>query len=186
MESEPGIELDASLRIPASPGPKPAVLLLAGALSNQLAERFARKGRVVLVLEPRRSVKYDDRRPYVGDWLANTRAEQIGVPLPGSGRATSARHRPALRLRRCRQRNIRAAAQGVKGIWLLLAAAVDPRIRKVWLDKAPYSFSEALHNTLNTNLSDAVIPGFSLHWDLDGLTKRWAIAPCFGPTPPTG
>ena len=73
--------------------------------------------------------------------------------------------------------SIRAAAQGVKGIWLLLAAATDTRISKVWLDKTPYSLLEALHNTLNTDLSDAVIPGFALHWDFDDLTKAMGTRP---------
>src|SRR5207302_8935794 len=81
FESEPGIEIDARLYLPSSPGRKPAVLLLAGKLSDMLAERFAKAGRVVLKLEPRRSLPFEDRRPYVGDWLANTRAEQIGVSL---------------------------------------------------------------------------------------------------------
>jgi hypothetical protein len=54
--------------------------------------------------------------------------------------------------------SIRAAAQGVKGMWL------QPiRIRKVWLDKTPYSLLEAIENMVNTNLSDAVIHGFALH-----------------------
>ena len=52
----------------------------------------------------------------------------------------------------------------------MLAAAADPRIQKVWLDKTPYSFLEALQNTLNTDLYDAVIPGFALHWDLEDLS----------------
>jgi hypothetical protein len=67
--------------------------------------------------------------------------------------------------------SIRAAGQGVKGIWLLLAAAADPRIQKVWLDKTPYSLLEALQNTLNTSLYDVTIPGFALHWDLEHLVK---------------
>ena len=53
--------------------------------------------------------------------------------------------------------------RGAKGVWLLLAAAVDPRIGKVWLDRSPYSLRAALENTLNTDLFDAVIPGFALH-----------------------
>ncbi|HEY7616787.1 MAG TPA: hypothetical protein VH744_08290, partial [Terriglobales bacterium] len=64
-----------------------------------------------------------------------------------------------------------AAGQGVKGIWLLMAAAVDPRVRKLWLDRTPHSLLEALQNTLNTSLSDAVIPGFALHWDLEDLVR---------------
>ena len=55
--------------------------------------------------------------------------------------------------------SIRAVARGVKGIWLLLAAAVDTRIGKVWLDRTPYSLRAALENPMNTDLFDAVIPG---------------------------
>jgi hypothetical protein len=73
--------------------------------------------------------------------------------------------------------SIRAAAQGVKGIWLLLAAAADTRIAKVWLDQTPYSLLEALQNTLNNNLLDGVISGFALHYDLEDLTKAMGSRP---------
>jgi cephalosporin-C deacetylase-like acetyl esterase len=172
FESEPGIEIDARLYVPASSGRKPAVLLLAGKLSDLLAPKIAAAGRVVLVLEPRHSLSYDDRRPYVGDWLANTRADQIGVSLPARRAHDILRGVDLLCSRKdVDPGSIRGGAQGVKGIWLLLAAAADPRIQKVWLDKTPYSLFEALQNTLNTNLSDAVIPGFALHWDLEDLVK---------------
>lgn len=172
FESEPGIEIDARLYVPSSPGKKSAMLLVAGRLSDFLAETIAKTGRVVLKLEPRRSLVQDDRRPYVGDWLSNTRADQIGVSLPARRAHDILRGVDLLCARQDVQTgSIRAAGQGVKGIWLLLAAAADPRIRKIWLDKTPYSLVEALHNTLNTSLSDAVIPGFALHWDLEDLTK---------------
>jgi cephalosporin-C deacetylase-like acetyl esterase len=170
FESEAGIEIDARLYSPHSSGKNPAVLLVAGKMSDALGEKIAEMGRVVLVLEPRHSISYDDRRPYVGDWLANTRADQIGVSLPGRRAYDILRGIDLLSSRKeVDTGSIHAAGQGVKGIWLLLAAAADPRIQKVWLDKTPYSLSEALQNTLNTNLSDAVIPGFLLHWDLDDL-----------------
>jgi hypothetical protein len=89
--------------MPASPGKKPAVLLVAGKLSDWLAERVAKSGRVVLKVEPRPSFSQESRRPYVGDYLAN------------------------------------------RGVDVLAAR--------------------------DTELSDAVIPGFLLHWDLDDLTK---------------
>ena len=172
FESEPGIEIDARLYVPSSPGRKPAVLLLAGQLSDFLAGRIARTGRVVLKLDPRRSTALEARRPYVGDWQANTRADQIGVSLPARRAHDILRGVDLLCARQdVEAGSIRAAGQGVKGIWLLLAAAADPRIAKIWLDKTPYSLVEALHNTLNTNLSDAVIPGFVLRWDLEDLTK---------------
>jgi cephalosporin-C deacetylase-like acetyl esterase len=172
FESEPGIDLDARLYLPSTAGRRPAVLLLAGQLSDFLAERMAKAGTVVLKIEPRRSPVVDTRRPYVGDWLANTRADQIGVVLPARRAYDILRGVDLLGARpEVDPNSIRAVGQGVKGIWLLLAAAADPRIRKVWLDKTPHSLAEALRNTLNTNLSDAVIPGFVLRWDLEDLTK---------------
>lgn len=179
FESEPGIDIEASLLVPgASGGRKPAVLLVAGRLSELVAETMAKSGRVVLKLEPRRSLKYDDRRPFVGDWLANTRADQIGFSLAALRARDILRGVDLLVARPdVDPGSIRAVAQGVKGIWLLLAAAADPRLRKVWLDRTPTSFSEALDNTLNTALSDAVIHGFSLRWDLDDLVKLMGDRP---------
>jgi hypothetical protein len=59
--------------------------------------------------------------------------------------------------------------RGVKGVWLLLAAAADSRIGKVWLDRTPGSLRAALEHPMNTDLFDAVIPGFALRWDLSDL-----------------
>jgi cephalosporin-C deacetylase-like acetyl esterase len=172
LESEPGIEIDARLHVPPGPGRKPAVLLLASKVSDLLADRAVKAGRIVLVLDPRRSAPFEDRRPFVGDWLANTRAEQIGVSLPARRAYDILRGVDLLCARKdVDPGSIRAAGQGVKGIWLLLAAAADSRIRKIWLDKTPYSLVEALHNTLNTSLYDAAITGFALHWDLEDLVK---------------
>jgi len=172
FESEPGIEIEGKLYVPSSAGRKPAVVLVAGKLSDWLAERIAKAGRVVLELDPRRSFSADGRRPFVGDYLADERANQIGRNLPAMRAGDILRGVDLLSHREdVDPASISAAAQGVKGIWLLLAAAIDPRISKVWLDKTPFTFVEALQNTLNTDLSDAVIPGFSLHWDIDDLTK---------------
>jgi hypothetical protein len=73
--------------------------------------------------------------------------------------------------------SIHAFARGVDGVWLLLAAAVDPRIGKIWLDRTPYSLRLAFENTVNTDLFDAVIPGFVLRWDLDDLVKAMGNRP---------
>ncbi len=178
FESEPGIVITGKLYTPVSPGRKPAVLLVAGKLSDWLAERVAKSGRVVLKLDPRLSYSQEGRRPYVGDYIADERATLIGRNLPAMRAHDILRGVDVLAARDdVDPGSIRAAAQGVKGIWLLLAAATDTRISKVWLDKTPYSLLEALHNTLNTDLSDAVIPGFALHWDLDDLTKAMGARP---------
>lgn len=172
FESEPGIRIDGRLYLPSSPGRKPAVLLLNGKLSDSLAPKIAAMGAVVLKMEPRHSEAPDLRRPFIGDWMSANRAEQIGVVLPARKAHDILRGVDLLCSRPDVDCNsIRAAAQDVKGIWLLLAAAIDPRIGKIWLDKTPYTFMEALHNTVNTNLYDAAIPGFALHWDLNDLVK---------------
>ena len=178
LESEPGIVLDGEIYNPTSAGRKRGVLLLEGERSDRLAEKLAREGCVVLKLEPRNSTGADHRRPYVGDWLTNTRVDQIGLNLPAMRAHDVLRGIDLLVSREdIDSDSIRASAQGVRGIWLLLAAAVDSRIRKVWLDKTPFSLIEALQNTMNTDLSDADIPGFALHWDLEDLTKAMGSRP---------
>lgn len=172
FESEPGIELEATLLVPAQTGHKPAALLLDGQLSQFLAERTVRQGRVVLIMDARRSSVIDTRRPYVGDWLSNTRADEIGVCLPARRAHDILRGVDLLTAHpEVDPKNIRAAAQGVKGFWLLLAAAIDNRIQGIWLDRTPHTFTEALENTLNTALSDAVIHGFALRFDIGDLAK---------------
>jgi cephalosporin-C deacetylase-like acetyl esterase len=185
FESEPGVELEGKLYLPTSPGRKPAVLLVAdkasyflAASTETLAQRMAKKGRVVLALEPRDSPSGYDDRPFVGNWLTNARANQIGRNLPAMRAHDILRGVDVLAARDdVDPASIRVAARGVKGIWLLLAAAADTRIRKVWLDRTPYSLRLALENSLNTGLFDAVIPGFALHWDLEDLTKAMGDRP---------
>jgi len=73
--------------------------------------------------------------------------------------------------------NIHVTARGVKGMWVLMAAAVDTRISKVWLDRTPYSLRAALNTSLNSGLLDGMIPGFALHWDMNDLTKAMGNRP---------
>ena len=178
FESEPGVEIGGTLYIPRASGRKPAVLLVADKMSSYwipstgtLAERMVKAGRVVLELQPR-DAPGEGERPYVGNWLTNARANQIGRNLPAMRAHDILRGVDLLAARDdVDSTAIRAAARGVKGIWLLLAAATDSRIGKVWLDRTPFSLRAALEHSMNTDLFDAVIPGFALHWDLDDLVK---------------
>ena len=183
FESEPGIELNATLYIPSAPGRKPAVLFVSDSTRLEtptatLAEKAARQGRTVLEMEPRTSLADVDHGPFVGNWLANSRADQIGLNLPAMRAHDILRAVDLLAARSdVDASSIHAFARGVDGIWLLLAAAIDPRIGKVWLDRTPYSLRLAFDNTVNTDLFDAVIPGFVLHWDLDDLLKAMGNRP---------
>ncbi len=114
----------------------------------------------------------------MGNWLTNARANQIGGNLPAMRAHDILRGIDLLAARSdVDASSIRAAARGVKGIWLLLAAVVDTRIGKIWLDRTPYSLRIALENTMNTDLFDTVIPSFALHWDLDDLPKAMGSRP---------
>ena len=187
FESEPGVEIGGKLYIPNSGERKPGVLLVADNMSSywipstpSLAERIAKTGRVVLELEPRDSPSESEKNnpPFVGDWITNARADLIGRNLPAMRAHDILRGVDLLAARDdVDASSIRAGARGVRGIWLLLAAAVDTRIGKVWLDRTPYSLRASLEHSMNTSLFDAVIPGFALHWDLDDLTKAMKNRP---------
>jgi cephalosporin-C deacetylase-like acetyl esterase len=184
FESEPGVEIGGKLYIPHSSGRMPAVLLVADKTSSywvlstaSLAETISKTGRVVLELEPRDSPG-EGERPFIGNWITNARANQIGGNMPAMRAHDILRGIDLLAARNdVDPSSIRAAARGVKGIWLLLAAAVDTRIGKVWLDRTPYSLRIALEHSMNTELFDAVIPGFALHWDLNDLAKAMENRP---------
>ena len=172
IESEPGVEISGTLHVPSTPGRRPALLLLKDRSSAALAVKAAEKGIIVLELEPRDSPSGYDNRPYLGNWQTNARANAIGRNLPAMRAHDILRGVDYLRGRAdVDPANIRAAAREVKGIWLLLAAAVDDRIARVWLDHSPHSLSAAMEGPLNTNLFDAMIPGFLLHWDFEDLVR---------------
>ncbi|MFB3921962.1 MAG: acetylxylan esterase [Terriglobia bacterium] len=185
FESEPGVEIEGTLYLPNTAGRKPAILAVEdqppyfmAPTIESLAERMVKAGRVVLVLAPRSPVPEDDERPFMGDWLANSRANQIGLNLPSMRAHDIVRGIDVLAARDdVDSSSIHALGRSVKGIWLLLAAASDPRIGKIWLDRTPHSLQAALEHTMNTALFDAVIPGFVLRWDLRDLVKAMGNRP---------
>jgi cephalosporin-C deacetylase-like acetyl esterase len=170
LETEPGLEIGGVLYLPHTSGRKPSLVLIKDRFSAALSETAVAKGAVVLELEPRDAPSANDNRLYLGNWLTNTRANTIGRNLAAMRAHDILRAVDFLCSRdEVDPAVIRAAARDTRGIWLLLAAAIDPRIGKVWLDHTPHSLSAAMDGVLNTNLFDAVIPGFLLHWDLEDL-----------------
>ncbi|MCU1275789.1 MAG: hypothetical protein JWO48_3220 [Bryobacterales bacterium] len=173
IETEPGLDISGTVYAPRSAGRKPAVLLVDG--STALAEQLARNGDVVLTLTPR-GLPSGNTRTLIGDWITNTRALMIGRDLAGMRTGDILRGVDLLASRPdVDGAAIRGVASGVHGVWLLMAAAIDPRISRIWLDRTPYSLRTAFDNPLSRDLHDAVIPGFALRWDLSDLMA--AIAP---------
>jgi len=172
LQVEPTLEISATLYTPNAPGRKPAVLLVD--LPAAVAEGLAVHNVVVLNLEPRgmplpkthedqAGAKQNIRAWVIGKNLAGLRAGDImrGVDLLVDRPDVDAGH-------------MRAAARAVAGVWLLMAAAIDPRIGKIWLDQTPHSLRAALEVPITRDLHDALIPGFALHWDLNDLEKAMA------------
>jgi cephalosporin-C deacetylase-like acetyl esterase len=177
FESDPGIWLDATLYLPASGNRKPAVVMVegrgyAGATPQaSLAQKMAEQGQVVLEMKPR-TMPVEEHGPYTGDWEINARANLIGLNMPALRAHDVLRGVDLLTARPdVDPVAIRGMARGVQGVWLLLAAAADTRIVRIWLDRTPFSLRAALDNSVAADLWDAAIPGFVLHWDFDDLVK---------------
>lgn len=162
--AEPGFEISATFY--KQGGSKPPVLVV-----NQeaLAAAIAHRGAPVLNLVPRGATA--PRREFSGDWLTATRAWLIGRNMAAMRAADILRGADVLATRTGAS-EIRAAARGVDSFWLLMAAALEPRIGRVWVDRAPYSLRAAMEMPLTRNLHAAVIPGFALRWDIADLDRN--------------
>ena len=178
IESEPGVWIGAKLYLPKTAGRKPAVIVVADRTElnekskGTIAEKFAALGQVVLLVQPRTSQLKNSKGPYTGEWMSDLQANLIGRNLPAMRAHDTLRCIDLLRARRdVDSESIRGFARGVGGIWMLLAAAADPRLRAIWIDRTPHSLRAALDNSMTVDLPDAVIPGFILHWDLQDLVK---------------
>jgi hypothetical protein len=184
LESEEGIWLEANLYLPTSAGRTRAVVMVCGEDSCQgpqqkkMAEQMVKAGHIVLEVQPRTTHANSESGSYSGNWAANMHANLIGRCLPAMRAHDIVRAVDLLEARGdIDSKSIRGVATGVPGIWLLLAAAADPRLSAIWLDKTPYSLRAALDHSIAADLSDAVIPGFILEWDLQDLVKAMERRP---------
>lgn len=170
IEVEPGVSIDATVYLPETAGKHPGLILVKDRSSAGLAEAAVKKDAIVVELEPRDSPAGYDNRPFLGNWQTNARANSIGLNLAAL-RAQDILHGVDwLALHSgVDPGRITAAARDAKGVWLLLAATMDQRLNRIWLDKTPHSFASALDVPVHTNLFDALIPGFLRHWEMDSL-----------------
>ena len=158
--------------LPTAPGTArhPAVLLVQDNLvAGADAAKLLADGDVV-ALVALSGVNTDPERPRSGNWMNNTRAWLVGRNLPATHAAEINAAVAALAARTdVDASRITARASGIAGVALLMAAAVNPQIASVSLDRTPHSLRAALDAPIHTNLHDAVIPGFALKWDLADL-----------------
>lgn len=108
-----------------------------------------------------------------GDWIANTRAWLIGRNLPAMRARDILRAVDELAQRGVRE--VTVEASDIPGVWALVAAALDPRIVELRLERTPHSVRAAFESPMHRNLHDAVMPGFALLGDYRDLVNL--IAP---------
>ncbi|HKD08836.1 MAG TPA: acetylxylan esterase [Bryobacteraceae bacterium] len=182
FEGDPGVTVSARLYLPKSAGRKPAVVMFEqkrlpvplyvqrSQSTAAIAEALTRSGQIVMEVDPRDSPTADDGRPFLGNWVTNERADLVGLNLAAMRAHDFLAAVDVLAARPdIDAGSIRGYARGVKGVWLLLAAAVDQRLSKIWLDRTPYSIAAAFSEPLTDHLFDAMIPSFALHWDVSDL-----------------
>lgn len=162
-----GLSIEGRLYLPQSNKRSPAVVIVGLSKANQdLAAKLAAEGEVALVFPPR-GTPSPPIANLSGDWITNTRALVIGKNLPAMRAhdilsavdflAAAPEVDPA---------HIRVVASGNPGIWALMAAAIDPRIFRLDLDRTPQPVRSALAAPVTRGLHDAVLPGFWLQWDV--------------------
>ena len=184
FESEPGVEVTAKLYLPGGAERKPAVVVVEekrlpvplyvqrSQSTAAVAEAMVRAGAVVLELTPRDSPDAVDGRPFLGNWLTNERVDLVGRNLAGMRAHDILRGVDLLAARTdVDPAQIRGYARGAKGFWMLLAAAADARLGRLWLDRTPWSLRAAFDGPLTNNLFEVMIPGFALHWDFPDLLQ---------------
>jgi dienelactone hydrolase len=160
------------LAAPSGAARRPAVVLVQSSLaSGPDAETLVAGGNVVVLVAPS-GRGADAERPRSGNWMNNTRAWLVGRNLPAMHAAEiNAAVSEAAARADVDPARITARASGVAGVSLLLAAAVNPQIGSVWLDRTPHSVRAAIDSPIHTNLHDAAIPGFAVKWDLADLRE---------------
>ena len=104
-----------------------------------------------------------------GDCIANTRSWLIGRNLPAM------RARDILRavdeLAKHGVREVTLEASDIPGVWALIAAALDPRIVELKLERTPHSVRASFDSPMHRNLHDAAMPGFALLGDYRDLVN---------------
>ncbi len=168
-QTEPGLEIKTTKISEARSG-SPTVLVVDsyGIITDRMKTMAARGAGVWSVTPRGWPISNAERHSALGDWITNTRAWLIGRNLPGM------RVNDILAgVDATGKQKVRLVADGVAGIWALMAAAIDSRIEAVWVDRTPYSLRAAFDSPVHHQLHDATMPGFVLHWDLSDVVAAF-------------
>ncbi|MFN0106518.1 MAG: acetylxylan esterase [Bryobacteraceae bacterium] len=188
--SEAGIEIPAALYLPEwAPERRAAVVYVDGRGKASAAtdvESLVRQGLIVLSIDARgfgetRNLRDDngsDWPRYFGDYGSAMTALLTGSTLMG-GRARDISRAVDLLAARpdVDPARIFGAARGAGGPALLHAAALDPRLRRVALDRTLESYRSVVEQRLHRDVFEHVVPGVLRFYDLPDLARMIAPRP---------
>lgn len=179
-----GAVLTGTLLVPAGPGPhRPLILLDARpkdvvAAPGGDAESLVRRGWLVLALQPRgtRERPAGPNPGLVGDFDLAFHAHVVGRSLTGLRTEDVFRAADFLLARKdVDPQALTAVGQGASGVYVLHAAALDPRIRRVVTQQSPALLRLGVDRPIHQHIFEVAVPGMLRAYDLDDLLR--AIAP---------
>ncbi|HEU0123912.1 MAG TPA: acetylxylan esterase [Bryobacteraceae bacterium] len=168
IPTEPGVTVSGWIVKPVGSGQLPGVVHVERtAKLSPRAIAIAKAGAEVFAVMPR-ALPAPPRYMEHGDWEAATRSWLTGRNLPAMRAIDIATAVRALEA----QGPVRGVADGVHAVALLLASRLEPKLARLWLERAPYSFAPVFTSPRHLGLHDAVMPGFYTKWDLADLAKE--------------
>ena len=138
--------------------------------TEPLALELQKLGYPVLLVRPRGAPVDDRGAAFNQGWQDSTRASLVGLSLPALRARDIVSGVDELR-RTGGARQVYAYGRRSAGAWLLMAAAVDERIDRVWIHQAPASWREAIASPLHRALFEIAIPGAALQFDIPDLVQ---------------
>jgi cephalosporin-C deacetylase-like acetyl esterase len=179
LESEVGVTLEGVVGLPAASGPHPAVLWMDAAPVDDIAAspdfaRLVKAGSIVLALHPRGVLGEPPPTPTqlaLGPYMALfQRAVAVGKTIVGLRVDDTIRAVDWLAARPDVDRSaITVYGTGAQGMVAMHAAALDPRLSRIVVERTLVSYRTALDAGLHRNLSEVLIPSVLAHYDTPDL-----------------
>lgn len=183
--SEPGIELNAIIGVPAQKGSRPVIMLMDALPNKRVAAsadfiRLVKSGNIVVAFQPRDvlgSPQGNTNQLALGQYMPELlRAIVVGKTIVGMRVDDTLRTLNWLLSRTdVDPEAITLYGKAGLGMVALHAAAMDKRISKVVTESTLLSYQVALQAGLHKNLSEVVIPNVLRYYDVVDLLQ--AISP---------
>lgn len=181
--TEPGILVPALLYLPGAAGQHPGVLFVDGAGKAAHAadiEALVRAGYAVLSIDARglgetriaSNQNGSDWFRYFGDWTSGMTAIMTGSTLTGQRAADIVRGLDLLAARpEIDATRLYGVGREAGGVPLLHAAAFDPRLRKLALERTLVSFQAVVDARIHRGIFEQIVPGALKVYDLPDLVR---------------